>query len=503
MNQTLLPQSAINHKVRRISRDEMNLAEFPLTVLSTRTDSNRKTLEFKDALKTRSGELIERSWIITAADKFGLPTASDDEILLGLIKLTVDDGFRDRKVYFTRYELLRILHWSTEGRSYIRLQKALDRLSGVRIKATNAFYDNELKSHSTRNFGILDAYEINDGRSSNPKPSFFMWSEVIFKSFHAGFIKKLDLDFYLSLKSAVAKRLYRFLDKHFWYRARLEFNLFMLAHEKIGISRNYRFASALRQQLDPALDELAERGFIASYQYLGKGRETVIQITGAAGKPRAVIACQTGELKGSLKVAEEAVPLRAQVVQMLEERGLNQLQAERLVSNRDAQTLQRMRAIIEYYDKLRFLNSRLISRSPIGFLYRAVENPHQFVLPGESRVQGMQESLQLGGGECPAAARSVGSLKSMARKGPDLDTLRAEYLVQRRREAERARMEVEPDLLKRLNLEVENALGKLRGLISPGRFQEAVNQGVDDKLIKLFAFPEFEEWLRQGRKKVA
>ena len=131
--------------------------------------------------------------------------------MLGLLKLTVDDGLKARKVFFTRYELMKILRWPTEGRNYGRLQKALDRLSGVRIKATNAFYDNELKNHSTRNFGIIDGYEINDGREGSSKMSFFTWSEVLFKSFQTGFIKKLDLDFYLDLKGAVSKRLYRYL----------------------------------------------------------------------------------------------------------------------------------------------------------------------------------------------------------------------------------------------------------------------------------------------------
>ena len=51
----------------------MNLAEFPLTVLSSRVDPKLKTLEFTDQLRTKTGELVERKWIITAADKFGLP----------------------------------------------------------------------------------------------------------------------------------------------------------------------------------------------------------------------------------------------------------------------------------------------------------------------------------------------------------------------------------------------------------------------------------------------
>src|SRR5690606_10974118 len=139
----LMQEGLIDKSVRSIARDEMNLAEFTLTVLSTRVDPKIKTPEFCDTILSKDGKPVNHRWIITGAEKFGLPTSSDDEVLLGLLKLTVDIGFQDRKVFFTRYELLRALRWSTEGRSYQRLQNALDRLSGVRIKASNAFFDNE------------------------------------------------------------------------------------------------------------------------------------------------------------------------------------------------------------------------------------------------------------------------------------------------------------------------------------------------------------------------
>ena len=84
-----------------VSRDEMNLAEFPLTVLSTRVDPKIKTLEFSDFQKGKDGELTERKWIITGADKFGLPTATDDDVILGLIRLTMDDGFRSHVAELT------------------------------------------------------------------------------------------------------------------------------------------------------------------------------------------------------------------------------------------------------------------------------------------------------------------------------------------------------------------------------------------------------------------
>lgn len=482
---------------RIASRDEMNLAEFPLTVLSTRANPGLKTLEFSDHIRGKNGELLERKWIITGADKFGLPTSSDDEVLLGLLKLTVDDGFRERKIYFTRYELLKILRWTTEGRSYSRLQKALDRLSGVRIKATNAFYDNESKSHSTRNFGIVDAYEINDGRDSSPKPSFFIWSEVLFKSFQAGFIKKIDLDFYLDLQSAVSKRLYRYLDKHFWYKARVQTNLFTLAHEKIGISRNYAYASSLRQQLDPAVEELVNRGFLSGCEYIGKGKNTEVVFFAASTKPR-VVAAQgpkapevlppEPKVEPIIRETAEPATLDYRVAAELVARGLRQHQVERLLQNRSEEQLLKIAKIVEHYDFLRASNSPRISKSPIGFLYRAVENPDAFVLPNDG-AKPEQVNLNLESKAALPKARSGAGERSAQ---PSHET---EYLIARKRELVRLRESVEPELLGKIRSDVEKALMKLKGSISPNRFDQAVSHAVDEKLAKLFALPSFEEWL--------
>ncbi len=512
MEQVNLIDSNSLPKPARVSRDEMNLAEFPLTILSTRADNTTKTLEFKDTIKGKNGETLERRWILTGADKFGLPTSSDDEILLGLLKLTVDDGFRDRKVYFTRYELLRILRWTTEGRSYQRLQKALDRLTGVKIKATNAFYDNTSKSHSTRHFGIIDAYEINDGRNTDPKPSFFSWSDVLFNSFKAGYIKKLDLDFYLDLQSAISKRLYRFLDKHFWYKSKIEINLFLLAHEKIGVSRNYRYASSLKQQLDPALDELKAVSFVSHYEYEGRGEDTIIRIFAASAGPRVL---ELGNRKQAPQKTPELAPpgiitvdaatapipdeedmvevLEKKASQMLISRGIKSSQLDKLLKRRTAKELERILAIISYFDSLIDVNSHLVSRSPVGFLYRAIENFSQFALPGESRAS-VQTTLGLGRGKTPSTNISAARAIVGTKEEQACDPLEEEYASERRKEIERLRDEVEPEIYKRLNQEVEATLAKLGKSLSLARFKEVINYGVEEKLLKLFAFPDFATW---------
>lgn len=483
----------------KIARDEMNLAEFPLTVLSKRVDPSVKTLEFTDAVKGKNGDLVNRKWIITGADKFGLPTSSDDEVLLGLLKLTADDGLRQRKVYFTRYELLKILRWTTEGRSYTRLQNALDRLSGVRIKATNAFYDNESKLHSTRNFGIIDEYEINDGRDT--RPSFFTWSEVLFTSFQVGFIKKLDLDFYLDLESAVSKRLYRYLDKHFWYRSRIQMNLFTLAHEKIGISRNYVYASSLRQQLEPALDELKQRGMLSSYEFIGKGKSTEIVLQ-AAQPPRKSLSTQqpsaaearADKASGSqtfFDVKGESDPL----IDALVQRGIAEKQARKLVAGQGRDAAERRAAILEHFDKLVASGSHLVSKNPQGFLYRAVEKPFDFVLPGEKSNRVERESPQARmdfdrrSQERPTASRAPSESSESARRD-----LEIRYLTERMRKLDDLKAAISSTELQTLRQEVEGALAKLRAYISAARFSEAVEHGVDEKLLERAGYPDFDKW---------
>jgi len=489
----------------KISRDEMNLAEFPLTVLSKRADPSVKTLEFSDTVKGKNGDVINRKWIITGADKFGLPTSSDDEVLLGLLKLTADDGLRSPKVHFTRYELLRILRWTTEGRSYVRLQNALDRLSGVRIKATNAFYDNESKLHSTRNFGILDAYEINDGRDT--RPSFFTWSEVLFKSFQVGFIKKLDLEFYLDLQSSVSKRLYRYLDKHFWYRSRMQVNLFVLAHEKIGISRNYVYASSLRQQLEPALEELRDKGLLSEFEFVGKGKATEVILV-AAHAPRKV-AVEPPPSTNPQSLGQEQAGARAATPStttlssggskeetlelLLTQRGIADKQARRLVEGRGIEALERIETIIAHFDKLMSGGSHLVSRNPQGFLYRAVEKPFEFVLPTDKVAVGAraQNELNLG------ARNSDGAQRIIKSKGTQIDA-EVSYLLERKAALDKLKLEVSEHEVASLRADVEAALAKLKAHISPQRFVEAVEHGVEQRLLEQRGFPDFDKWCKSN-----
>ncbi len=504
------------------SRDEMNLAEFPLAVLSTRSTPGVKTLEFSDTQKLRNGEILERQWIITGADKFGLPTSTDEDVVLGLICLTMDQGFRDRKVYFTRYELLKVLRWTTEGRSYSRLGRSLDRLSGVRIRATNAFFDNTAKNYQTCNFGIIDAYELNDERSKSvsgrtkaaaePTKSFFIWSELLFDSFKAGFIKKIDLDLYFTLNSAVSRRLYRYLDKHFYFKPSVERPLITFAFEKLGLSRTYKYVSSIKQQIEPAAEELVRRGFLGSFEFAGKGENTVVRFsrygastTSYAGLPQNGAAANAHEPGASLAltpgaalppgastVSDPQEALRKRLAAALVSRGILQRQTGRLLGEKSAQELERIERIISYFDRLVAAKDVKVSKNSIGFLYRAVEAPHRFHLPQDLTKQSAQPRK--------ASRPELRVVKAQAASdGPDTEresALRVLYDEFRRREAERIRNEMSTAELAMLCASATERMNCLKNLLTAERFSAAVEAALRDDLCKSGKIPVFEEWLR-------
>ena len=255
-------------------KDEMNLVEFPITLLSKRHTSSDKTIEFTDTIIGENNKIINRNWIVTGSDKFGLPLIQDNDVWLAILLIGKEQCFESRKINFSRYSLCKMMNWKKGGNKYKRIEDALNRLSGVRVYAKNSFWDNEKKGYITKNFGIIDDYEILDAGKHYPGQEFFPFSyvnlnEVIFKSIKSGYIKNLDIQLYFSLNSVIAKRLYRYLDKKRYGRGKFEINLFTLAYSHLGFNpETYKYPSDIKRKLNKAHKELKETGYLKSASYV-------------------------------------------------------------------------------------------------------------------------------------------------------------------------------------------------------------------------------------------
>jgi hypothetical protein len=254
----------------RNGRDEMNLVEFPFSTLSERS-GNQNILEFQvDNYDRILGRPVVRRLTVTGDPKYGLPTAKDEEVYLALLLLTKQhNDFGDPRVYFTRCQLIKLMGWKNRDWSYKRIGTSFCRLTGVRLFYENAWRDNAKRRYCTQGgFGLLDNFALRDGRIRTPdgdetdRLSEFRWSSVLFDSFQAGYLKRLDYEKVRSL-SVIARRIYRYLDKHFHlpHRRTLTLNLKTFAFERIGMSRK-NDASQIKRSLSKPLVELEEIGFL-------------------------------------------------------------------------------------------------------------------------------------------------------------------------------------------------------------------------------------------------
>ncbi len=238
--------------LRRVGRDEMNLCEFPIATLTDHPSEGVKTLVFED----QHGKLT-----VIGSDAYGLPTSTDSDVIVALIQLTkLRNDFTDPTVMFSRYELLKLLGWENRGWNYRRLSDSLHRWVTVTLKYDGLWWDNRRKRRTSASFHILDYVVLPDENDPRATSS-FAWNKIFFKSCRDGNLKRLDLTTYFALKSAISKQLYRFLDKRFYLRPEWTFNLPELAHEHVGLSRNYAVRN-LKQKLQPALEELEGIGFL-------------------------------------------------------------------------------------------------------------------------------------------------------------------------------------------------------------------------------------------------
>ena len=359
-------------------RDELNLAEFPLAAIADRVPENQKTLVFEDRMfDSGRSEMITRRLTISASDKFGLPTSLDDEVILGLIQLAKQNRFADRKVNFSRYQLIQILGWRHEGRSYDRLEKSLKRWLGVTLYYDKAWWDKDEQSWVDENFHIIDQVTLYDQerrlkrlRSSNPELplSSFTWNEVVFRSFKSGYLKAIDLSVFRQLEYAAAKRMYRFLDKRFYHKSRWEFSLAEFACEHIGLSRNYD-TGQLKRRLQPAIDELESVGFLESlpvaqrYVKISRGEWRIVFIKKAAPQ------------------IEQPSSECATVIKRLTERGVTPSVATELVRDYPKELIETQ---MEVLDRLQQMKERESIRNPAGYLVKSIREgfiPPQNLFP--------------------------------------------------------------------------------------------------------------------------
>jgi hypothetical protein len=359
------------------ARDEMNLAEFPIALLTDRPPAGltmiTREVQTRDE---RTGVVLTRKVTVTGSDVYGIPTASDNLVLLGLIYLTKRaNNFRERRVWFTRSELIKVLEWPGTGPSYDRVQTSLCRWANVFILYENSWWERPRQAYATKGFGIIDDFEVVDAaRSRQPNlfRSNFAWNEVFFQSLEDGFVRSLDLKTLLRLRHPTSQQMYRFLGKHFYRSPTLTLDLRAFACEHVGLDRGYKDNGKLKEKLQPALAELEAIGFLEPmprdrrYAKVGRGQWTITLVR----KSGVDLASGAGPASRARPARAEAPPpAPSPLVAELTGRGVTPATAVELAA---AVPDDEVRARIEAFDWLVARRDRRVSRNPGGYLVESI-----------------------------------------------------------------------------------------------------------------------------------
>lgn len=367
----------------RSGRDEMNLLEHSISSANKNVDRTTRSLEFfQDARDPETGEPVQRTWKVTFSAAYGRPVPKDDDVFVALMKVSQAQGLMDKpasggvgapQAYFTSRQLIKILGWGEGGRSYRAIDDALNRLCGVRIDATNYFYDNASKLWVDRKFGIIeDVYLYERAKydrakrravaAGEPHPkSWIRWSDVMYESFQAGYVRKLDIEFYRSLTNPIARKLFRYLGKQFWEksaRTKHEIDLVELCVEKLGYKPGTAIPE-LQRRVAPAIAELEASGVFGLRHQFDKHY----------GQCRVVFHRQRKKLKQPKTPAHE-------LVNTLVELGVRQQDAEAAVAKHAPGR------ITEDIEDSAFREERgMLKKSRAGFLAAMLKSDEPFPRP--------------------------------------------------------------------------------------------------------------------------
>lgn len=167
---------------------EFTLAEFPIAIFSSapQTIKDQDYFQYQDTIKGRGGKPVERVWTLYKDPINGFPNESTLSTFYEIIQIWKEQGFASAQINFGSFANL-IQRKGLKGRpgkkDYMRIQRDLDRLRGVRIKAQNAFWDSQRHQYVDKDFNLFNEItSYKDNPNSKQKETILEASTTLYKS---------------------------------------------------------------------------------------------------------------------------------------------------------------------------------------------------------------------------------------------------------------------------------------------------------------------------------
>lgn len=347
------------------SKYELTLSEFPIFILSKKTDKSITAINYEDTIIGRDNEIVKREWKVLPDAEAGFGSASTFETLFDLFQVWKDQGFDSPYINFgTVYHLLKRKGQSTGKQQYRQIIKDLNCLVGVRVIAKNAFWDNERKAYVDMTFHLFDRLDLYKEKPSGQAALPFARikaSEVLFGSIMKNSLLTADFDseFFHAL-TPMEQRLAIYLSKIFRSQAVHKRELNEFARQ---IPINAKLAKHVKERVKKACQGLLDKGF--------KPLASCTFEKGADGKTELIVFRRKGGATEEKSLVRFNGPKKTQAVNK-EDYEIDLLAEDILEVCQDEKSL-------PFYKKV----ARLISREDI---YRAIAEVKEIRDLGEVRT---------------------------------------------------------------------------------------------------------------------
>jgi len=217
-------------------KDDMASMEHPMFTLSKKRDLRTLEYQYNDV------------YISIRPTTDGLPNIFDKDVLLYCASSLMDqlnnDKIPGKTLRISSHDLLVATNRSTSGEGYALLKRALDRLSGVKIKTNIKTNKREI----TERFGLIDRYRIIE--SSRVKKRMVKLEITLSDWFYNSIIGREVLTInrdYFRLAKALERRLYEIARMHCGKNSKWSIGLKKLKEKTGSTSHMDKFRFFIRQ----------------------------------------------------------------------------------------------------------------------------------------------------------------------------------------------------------------------------------------------------------------
>lgn len=201
---------------------ESNCIVYPFFLLSSAKGGRKDYFSYRRTIVQANplGELqsFDQEWIVRGGGGLGLPRAVDMDVYMAFMWLVEELGGMPERgiVPFSLYEMRELLGWSKGGQTFRNLRASIERTAAASITSRRAFWSPKSETYIDDTIHVfsssLKRHKDYSGRYR--ERHHIKFADLVVESYRNGYRVMLEPEFYASLTSSIAKRLYM-LNEHY------------------------------------------------------------------------------------------------------------------------------------------------------------------------------------------------------------------------------------------------------------------------------------------------